>query len=141
MSAGRNFLRVDDVLARSLDAQTLRLRTVAHNLANVNTPGFKRSAVTFEAALRQELERGQRRRLPLRVTHPKHLGLDGTSRQRAMPEIITDHTTSMRNDGNNVDPDREMADLARIQLTYQALARQVSERYRRLRHVIEQGGR
>lgn len=141
MTAGRDFLRVDDVLVRSLDAQSLRLQTVAHNLANVNTPGFKRSAVRFESALRRELGRQQQERLPLAVTHPMHLGLDGATRRRAVPEIVTDHTTSMRNDGNNVDPDREMAELARTHLTYQALIRQVSERYRRLRQVIEQGGR
>lgn len=141
LSAGRDFWRMDDVLARSLDAQTMRLRAVAHNLANVNTPGFKRSAVRFESALRQELGRYQRQRLPLQVTHPLHFGLDGATRRPAVPEMVTDHSTSMRNDGNNVDPDREMAELARVQLTYQALIRQVSERYRRLRHVIEQGGR
>ena len=34
--------------------------------------------------------------------------------------MVQDNTTAMRNDGNNVDPDREMALVAENQLYYQA---------------------
>lgn len=150
MRAGRQFFYTDDVLKRALDAQTLRLHTTAHNLANANTPNFKRGVVQFEAALRQELERELPQKaggVRLQATHPGHLIAPGTlagAKGRgptARPQVTVDRGTTMRNDDNNVDPDREAVELARTQLTYQALTRVVAERYRRLRSVVQQGGR
>lgn len=143
MRAGEAFARDDSVLQRALTAQTLRLQATAHNMANANTPGFKRLAVSFESALREELGAAAAPgRLPLRTTHPRHLTARGAAAgEVARPRVVRDESTTMRNDGNNVDPDREMAELARTQLVYQALTRVVSERYRRLRAVVQQGGR
>lgn len=150
MRAVRQFFYTDDVLKRALDAQTLRLHTTAHNLANANTPNFKRSVVQFEAALRQELEQELPREaagLRLRATHPSHWVAPGRlagergARGSARPRVTVDRDTTMRNDNNNVDPDREAVELARTQLTYQALARVVADRYRRIRSVVQQGGR
>lgn len=142
MGPAHRFYYTDDVLRRALGAQSLRLRAIGHNVANANTPGFKRTYVEFEAALQKELElaRDGRGRLPLYKTHPGHLPAGG-GKGTARPRLARDTGTTMRNDGNNVDPDREMAELARTQLVYQALTRVVSDRYRRLRAVVQQGGR
>lgn len=148
MRAAFQFLYTDGVLRRALGAHTMRLQAHAHNLANANTPGFKRFAVEFETALQRELQSttglagtaAEQGRLPLRTTHPRHLPMSVPPGQ-AQPRWVRDEATHMRNDGNNVDPDREMAELARTQLTYQALTRVVADRYRRLRSVLEQGGR
>jgi len=143
MRAAEAFARDDSVLQRALAAQTLRLQAAAHNMANANTPGFKRLTVSFESALREELGAADpRRQLPLWTTHPRHLAGRGRGAgELARPRLVRDEGTTMRNDGNNVDPDREMAELARTQLVYQALTRVVSDRYRRLRAVVQQGGR
>ena len=45
------------LLSGLMDAAALRTRVVAHNLANVNTPGFKRSVVVFEEALGEALRK------------------------------------------------------------------------------------
>ena len=142
MPVGRAFLKTDSILQRALDAQALRLQAISHNLANANTPQFKRAVVTFEAELRRELSEGEAgaKGISLAVTHPRHL--PGRRQPRkAEARWSIDDSTSMRNDGNNVDPEREMAELARTQLAYQALARMASEHYRRVRTVIQQGGR
>lgn len=143
MRAAEAFARDESVLQRALAAQTLRLQATAHNMANANTPGYKRLAVSFESALREELGRGDSPgRLALWTTHPRHIGTGGAGRGAiAQPRVVRDERTTMRNDGNNVDPDREMAELARTQLVYQALTRVVADRYRRLRAVVQQGGR
>jgi len=124
------------VLERALDAAALRQRTIAHNIANVNTPGFKRQDVSFEDKLNQALGLGPL--LPLHRSNSRHLpsaSLDLT------PEVTRDNSTSMRTDGNNVDIDREMVHLAQNSLNFNLAARQLNTRLAMLRYVINEGRR
>ncbi|MDN5362880.1 MAG: flagellar basal-body rod protein FlgB [Moorella sp. (in: firmicutes)] len=124
------------VLEKSLDAATLRQRTIAHNIANVNTPGFKRYEVSFEGQLRQAL--GLEPGLPLYRTDPYHLPMGGGDLTQA---VIQDNTTTMREDGNNVDIDREMVDLAQNSLNFNFATQQLNTRLAMLRYVINEGRR
>ena len=83
-----------------------RQTVLANNLANVNTPGFKRSDVSFQGALADALQSS---------------GGD-TSAVDATPfSTTTDSSTSMRADGNNVDVDTESANLAKNQLLFDSV--------------------
>ncbi|MHB1126192.1 MAG: flagellar basal body rod protein FlgB [Bacillota bacterium] len=130
-------------LEKSLDAAALRQRSIANNIANVNTPGFKKSGVTFEenlkAALGESLDTGTR--LSLARTNPRHLSVGSNGDLRELkPELQQDLTTSMRPDGNNVDIDEEMLNLSMNNLNYQMTVQQLNERLGILRFVIT-GGR
>ncbi len=88
------------VLEKGLDASSLRQKVLADNVANVDTPEFKRSDVNFQAVLDTALG-GEAGTLPLRMTLPQHLpGLSGEA-----PAVVRDNSTTLRNDGNNVDID------------------------------------
>lgn len=115
-------------LERSLDAAALRQRVIAHNLANIDTPGFKRSVVRFEDALAEAL---------LSSGNP-----DVRADQVAgvVPRVERVET-SLRADGNNVDIDLEAAELAENSLYFEAVARLVSARARLLRAAITEGRR
>lgn len=125
-------------LHKGLDAAAERQRVAAHNLANVNTPNFKRSEVSFEERLQNSLVGGGQLRMA--ATHPRHI-----SRQADLAEVRhqvrRDSSSTMRADGNNVDIDREMAALAANQLKYNAMAQLVNEKYGLLRYVIHEGRR
>jgi len=133
------FQRAERLLSLALDGVQLRQQITAHNIANVNTPGYKRASIPFEERLRAVME--SRGSLPLRRTQPAHLpgrkepSLDGIF----APQI--DHSTRMRNDGNNVDIDAEMAMAARDSIAYQAMVQQISAGYRSLRTAISEGRR
>ncbi|OUM99499.1 MAG: flagellar basal-body rod protein FlgB [Firmicutes bacterium ZCTH02-B6] len=132
----RGFVQLDEVLRQALNAVALRQQVTAHNIANVNTPGFRRQSVQFE----EQLQRARRRAaVSGATTHPRHLPI-GTQAQPA-PRVVTDSATVMRNDGNNVDIEREMAVLAAAETQYAALTQVVAARYRMLRSAISQGGR
>ena len=92
-------------LERALQGSSLRQRVLANNLANANTPGFKRSDVDFHATLARELATTG--------------STDAVERLSFAP--VTDSASSMRADGNNVDVDEEMALLQENSLEYQAL--------------------
>lgn len=124
------------VLEKALDTATLRQRTIAHNIANVNTPGFKRYQVSFEDQLNQAL--GFEPGLPLYRTNPYHLSL---SSPELVPRVSRDNSTTMRQDGNNVDIDREMVDLAQNSLNFNVAVQQLNTRLAMLRYVINEGRR
>ena len=85
-----------------------RQSALANNVANANTPGYKRVDVDFHKAMQDALADG------LDADDVDGGGLDFT----AQP----DGTGATRADGGNVDADIEMASLAENSLEYQALA-------------------
>ncbi|MEW6771506.1 MAG: flagellar basal body rod protein FlgB [Bacillota bacterium] len=126
---------VKNGLTKTLDATALRQRVIADNIANADTPGFKKSVVRFEDALRRALKGDN---LPLRTTDPRHIGADPFA--SVTPRVEQVKTTTLRTDGNNVDVEEEMINLVTSNLTYQAAVRFVSGKLGSLRYVIS-GGR
>lgn len=100
-----------DVLARLLDVADLRHRVIAQNMANVNTPGYHRKQVDFEDAFQKALQKPEGK--PLQV-EPKVVEGPGSLQSRV--------------DGNTVDIDLEMAQLAKNTLLYQAFAQIIAHR-------------
>ncbi len=134
-----DFGRTDAVLVRALDAAALRHRVIAHNVANADTPGYRRQTLRFEEELARYLTDGRGPTSPtLAQTHPGHLA--GLSQPPLpVPRLQEEAGTTWRPDGNNVDIDAEMAQLVENQLWYAALSQQLSRRYALLRTVAREG--
>ncbi|MPN26950.1 Flagellar basal body rod protein FlgB [bioreactor metagenome] len=124
------------VLEQSLAAASLRHKVISNNIANVNTPGFKKSEVAFESLLQSALDGTQ---LRMTSTNEKHFQI-ARSPLQVTPTINTITDTSMRTDGNNVDVDIEMAELAKNNIYYNAVAQQLGQQFSGLKTVIN-GGR
>jgi flagellar basal-body rod protein FlgB len=119
-------------LEKALDATNLRYKILADNIANIDTPGFKRSDINFQAVLKEVMADHQG--LALKRTSDRHL-----SGNRFSEDIIVqDNSTSYRNDGNNVDIDLEMTRLAENTIQYNALARIYSSHLNLLRQVVRE---
>jgi flagellar basal-body rod protein FlgB len=100
-----------------------RQEVIAANIANINTPGYKRREISFGDVLSREMRSsgaGARSRVPYRAT--------------------VDRSGTMRADGNNVDMEREMGDQAKNAILYSALAQQASS-YLSMAHRVITGGR
>ncbi|GIV15894.1 MAG: flagellar basal body rod protein FlgB [Armatimonadota bacterium] len=121
------------LLKQALYACALRQEAIAHNIANVNTPGYRRVDVSFEEFLRAAQQ------TPLRTTDQRHFVLPPAP--LANPQVTPDENAPMRPDGNTVDIDDEMAQLAENQIRFQALSQLITGRYQSLRTVITGGGR
>ena len=126
-----------DIGSRALAAASLRHEVLSNNIANVNTPYFRRSYVRFEDLLKKELGLENDPLMKLVRTHDRHLPLPFRGKARAA--IEQESTTNMRVDGNNVDIDREMAEVAKNQLYYSALATAVGGHISKLKSVITSG--
>ena len=124
-------------LGRGLAAANLRQEVISNNIANVNTPNFKKSDVVFEELLAKEIGMDDSGRLPLVRTHDRHLPVGMIGGAKA--SIQEDDTTTMRVDNNNVDIDIEMASLAKNQLYYNAMATELGGYVNKLKNVITSG--
>lgn len=114
-----------DHLHRALDGSALRNTVLSNNIANVETPGYQRQDVHFHHYLQRALQLG--------TTHPRHLPVHP---ETGVGYQLTTDRSRGRNDGNNVDIDREMALLARNSTHYQALSRQTAQYLRNLKQAI-----
>src|SRR3989304_9080551 len=115
----------DDLLRSALNALALRQRTLANNVANADTPGFKSSDVGFEQLLSQAMP-GQAKAVSPARTHAQPLG--GSARGPVEGEVVTSQNTTLRNDGNNVDIDQQMVRLGGAGIKYNALTPPVAPR-------------
>lgn len=120
----------------ALQAAEMRQRVISNNVANGDTPHFKRSEVLFEELLEQTMgnEQGQ---LSLKRTNQKHIPIGSGSATIPLPKLITDETTAMNNNENNVDIDREMSLLAKNQLSYNLYVQQINHDVKMMRTAIE----
>lgn len=125
------------LMEKQLDAKWLRNTVLSNNIANADTPGYKRSDVSFEEALKKTLE--QENRLPLATTHKNHIGNIKTF-EDIKPTVYIQNDTVFRNDQNNVDIDKEMVELAKNTLSYNITADQVQRVFQLLDTAIN-GGR
>ncbi|MBN1128922.1 MAG: flagellar basal body rod protein FlgB [Chitinispirillaceae bacterium] len=103
------------MIKNSLDAAMLRTRTVANNIANVNTPGYKRVEVSFEQQLREALDRT---RLKGARTEEEHLKLGRPLISEVNARAYKPVDPTLPSGLNNVDVDTEMAKLAEAQIMY-----------------------
>lgn len=126
------------LLEEGIGASFLRHKVIAHNLANVETPGFKRSTVRFEEELKQAVSNAPRLRMTL--THPMHRG-NHRGVSSVQPQVVLDNSTSMRHDGNNLDVESEMAAMTANTLYNQAITQQLGSYFDRLRTAINEGRR
>ena len=126
------------VLEKALDAAWMKNEVISNNIANVNTPGFKKSYVSFEeqmASAASEFRTGSLRK------DSKFLPIGSDARRIPAPEIIQEPFTSAREDGNNVNIDVEMAELAKNTIKYNALITQISRQFNSIRTAINEGRR
>lgn len=108
-----------------------RDKTIVNNIANVNTAGYKR----FDVVLKNKIN--NMKKVELKRTETKHLS---TMADNKPYEVSKDSTTSMRNDGNNVDIDYEMSNLASNAILYQSLVTTINNEFAMKTSVIK-GGR
>lgn len=119
-----------NVLDKAADASWLRNDAIANNLANVNTPGYKREDITFQSELGKALKHSQYHTMDDKV---KNLRSD-----QLEPRTYKDYSSfSYRLDGNNVDVDTENVILAKNQIMYEGLLNSISQEFDNLKSVMK----
>jgi flagellar basal-body rod protein FlgB len=126
-----------ELLTQAMDASVLRNQVLANNIANVDTPGFKRQEVLFEDLLSTQISQLEDAPvLPLRLTHNRHMGLQQQQLLPLTPRVREIDELTYRNDGNNVDFDLESTKIAENKLLYDAYVQCYNNEQKLLRTAI-----
>ncbi|MGC8765120.1 MAG: flagellar basal body rod protein FlgB [Brevinematia bacterium] len=116
------FSKKMELYEKALDAVSLRREVIADNIANADTPFFKRSEVTFESQLQRAIESEKTPEFPTLMTDKRHIDFNQYIDYRTVrPKIVVEYDTMYRNDKNNVDIDKEMVDAMKNSMQYNAL--------------------
>jgi flagellar basal-body rod protein FlgB len=119
-----------NVMQKTMDATAMRSEVILNNMANVNTPGYKRKDIRFETELKHAFARASQDTVDARV---KNLDLEALT-----PKTYTDYEElSYRYDGNNVDINNENAILAEVQTKYNALMDLINSDFASMRAAMQ----
>lgn len=122
-----------NVLNKAADGAWKRNEAIANNIANIDTPGYKRQDVSFQAELRHALKASKYTSLDTKVRELN----EGNRLSHIEPRGYTDYADySYRIDGNNVDVDNENVELASNQIVYQALVQSINSEFQDIRAVL-----
>lgn len=125
-----------DINKKALDAAWLRNDALSNNLANINTPGYKREDVDFDEILKNYLQNSS---VDLLKTNSKHININGDTLESLEPRIDRETNISYRKDGNSVNIDTEMAELAKNQIKFNAITGQLNSQISRIKLAIRDG--
>lgn len=120
-------------LENALNYASKRNQVISNNIANSDTPYYKTKDVRFKSYLEKEMGK----QMENFRTHSKHFRF---SQDVSPYQIVTNNRTTFNHNGNNVDMDKEMSNLAKNQIYYQSLVDNVNAKFHRLQSVIR-GGR
>ncbi len=124
-----NMFSYVNVLDKAADASWLRNQAISNNIANVDTPGYKRQDVAFEAELTRMLNKVEYDSMDARVYNMQLSKIE--------PRVYTDaYDFSYRLDGNNVDIDTENVYMAQNQVTYNGLITCMQNEFSNLRMAM-----
>lgn len=119
-----------DVLNKAASASWTKNEIISNNIANVDTPDFKRSDLDFESLLQSAMSASNSKNLDKKVSS---INLNSLN-----PAVYTDYEElSYRYDGNNVDIDTENAYLADNQIKYYAYINAINQEFNRLKMVLQ----
>ncbi|HOB15956.1 MAG TPA: flagellar basal body rod protein FlgB [Defluviitoga sp.] len=124
------------LIPKTLDALSLRQTVISQNISNYNTPGYKRKYVNFESELQKCLNENDI--LSLKTNNDRHIN-NTSSLEIIQADIKEDDSKSLRDDGNNVDPDKEFVYLIENTLKYNTLSRLMTYAIQRYDTVIRGG--
>lgn len=115
------------LLQTALNRDSLQQNVIAQNIANVDTPGYKEKQVVFGDVFQNALK--------AKKTDSRQLSFSNEGSSR----VVQNQSTTIQNNGNSVNIDQQMSDLAKTQIDDQALVAAVNHKLQDLKLVIKGG--
>lgn len=126
-----------ELLGKTLDLRAKRHGLISSNLANVETPGYVPTDLSFEKQLKGALDKGGRA-AAVSVTHPRHIPLKGggVPLQRVQGEVVEVGSQGAGLDQNGVELEAEMGRMAENQIMYNASVQLLAKKFESLKQAI-----
>lgn len=101
-----------DIIESGIKAESLRQKTIGNNVANLNTPGYRRKDVNFMDLLAKAMDSG-----------------GAVDLSKIEPEIYQPETTVVNSEGNDVNLELEVGEMAKNTLRHKAYVRILQKKY------------
>lgn len=112
-----------NIMNKAIESSWKKQELLSDNVANIDTPGYRRKDINFERVLTAEVDKAN--------------NVHDVDINKLYGEIISPHSNFQhRIDGSNVDIDWEMAEVAKNKIKYDALVTQTSRYFQRLKSVV-----
>ena len=126
-----------ELLGKTLDLRAKRHALISGNLANVETPGYTPSDLSFEAELKGALTKGS---ATAAVTNPRHIPLKGGGGSLALEQVqgsmVEARDGNSGPDGNGVEMESEMSKMAENQIMYNASIQLLGKKFEMMKQAI-----
>lgn len=120
-------------LEHGLNYSSVKQKVISQNIANVDTPNYKAMNVSFKDVLENELH------IPIAAIRTNKRHFDFKSSISSGSKLISRNSVQYNQNGNSVDLDKEMADLATNQIYYNAMIERINGKFSTLQSVIRGG--
>lgn len=114
-----NDLNIINYLESGIKAEAAKQNTIASNVANLNTPGYRRVDVKFQELLNEAIEAGE----PF-------------DHKNTELEIVSPHDSPVNANGNDVNLDREVSDMVKNNLMHTTFVRLLRKKYDLMEEAI-----
>lgn len=118
-----NAMSVNTVIQKSMQGSVLRNDVILNNIANADTPGYKRKTLSFEGQLEDAIEYSKYAKEPINLD--------------SITPIVHEDGYSYRLDENNVSIETEMVNLYQNSSRYDSMANSVMNNYKRINAVMQ----
>lgn len=121
-------------LQTSLNLRQLRQEVISSNIANSQTPGYKSKKLDFEEALADALDIDEN--VSMKAIHPNHYNVGGGGLDTLKPFIYEDPNGEVSNDGNTVDREAQMSEMANNKILYDATVQLLNKKLAQIKYVL-----
>jgi len=137
MESQRIFSQTVSILEKALDLRSKKHNVIASNIANMDTPDYK----AFDLVIEKELQKatGKGNSISLNKTNKAHMQSRRSKADGVSVQIDDTQGLSLRGDGNTVDIDKQMGNMAENTLMYKAAAQMIQSKFQGLKSVIQGG--
>ncbi len=119
------------VLQKLVSYSALRQKTISKNIANISTENYQREEVRFNDLLSEQMNSN------LKATEFRHFDTANNSNPASVYVVVKDNSPELSSGVNNVNIEKEMADLAENSIMYKFAAKRLSSYFKTLQSVIK----
>ena len=129
------FDKTTSALSTTINMRLMKQNLISSNIANAETPGYHAKKIDFENALARAIDIDGLRGMS--TSSGDHFAVGGGTMMNMRPDIYDNPEGAMSNDGNTVDLEREMSNLAENTLIHKAALQLINKKLAQLKYATE----
>lgn len=138
MPVDKLFNTTIELLGKNIDLRARNHNHLSANIANAETPGYTPRRLSFEGELKDALQE-KKKGLSQQPANPRHIPIKGSSAKldAVQGRIVATPATTVGRDGNSVELESEMGQMAENQIMFNASVQILAKKFESLKSAIK----